>query len=47
MGQPVQINVILVQGFLVAPDESDVLLEGESSLERAGGALPVHAPLRL
>jgi hypothetical protein len=36
-----------VQGFLVVPDEPDVLLEGEGSLERAGGALPVDAPLRL
>jgi hypothetical protein len=39
--------VILVQGFLVVPDEPDVLLEGEGSLERAGGALPEDAPLRL
>ena len=47
LGQPVQLNVVLVQGFLVVPNEPDVLLEGEGSLERAGGALPVHAPLRL
>ena len=47
LGQPVQLNVVLVQGFLVVPNEPDVLLEGEGSLERAGGALPVRAPLRL
>ena len=31
----------------MVPDEPDVLLEGEGSLERAGGALLVDAPLRL
>jgi len=47
LGQPVQVHVILVHDFLVVPDEPDVLLEGEGSLERAGGALLVDAPLRL
>jgi hypothetical protein len=31
----------------VVPEKPDVLLEGEGSLERAGGALPIDAPLRL
>ena len=47
LGQPVQLYVVLVQGFLVVPNEPDVLLEGEGSLERAGGALPEDALLRL
>ena len=33
--------------FFVVPDEPDMQLEGEGSLEQAGGALPVDAPLRL
>jgi hypothetical protein len=38
---------MLVQVFLVVPDDPDVLLESGGSLERAGGALLVDAPLRL
>jgi hypothetical protein len=36
-----------MQVFFAVSDEADVLLEGEGSLERTGGALPVGAQLRL
>ena len=42
-----QVQVILAQGLLEVPNDPDVLIKGGGFLERAGGALPVDALLRL